>query len=187
MTAEPPKVSEAGAPSPIEASTFEAMFTQVLHPTGAFADALREIGFDVDRIEPRYTSPTWYAALKVARSHVHPDLPPDEGFRALGRAFIEGYYETLLGKVITAAMPLVGLARTIERLPRIWKSSQPTIVTTITKLETGRWHFSLSDPGLIPDFIAGVLEGGAAPTGKKVSIEVVEAHPTSCVLEIRAL
>lgn len=170
-----------------EASAFEAMFVHVLQPTGTFARELAAAGFEPGRMEARYPSSVWYRCLDIGRRHTFPDLPIPEGFRMLGRSFMEGYYRTLIGKVVSAALPLYGLQRTLDRLPRVWKGSQPTTEVTVEKDGARAWRVTLNSPGVIPEFSAGVLEAAAAPVGEKLSVDVVARSPLHCVLSVRRL
>lgn len=177
-----PSVSEASGTT--EGSAFEALFVHVLQPTGAFALELAEAGFDPDWMQARYPSAVWYRCLDIGRRHTFPGLPPAEGFRRLGQAFMEGYFRTLIGRVVSAALPLYGLQRTLDRLPRVWKGTQPTTEVTVVKDGEHAWHVTLNSPGVIPEFSAGVLEAAAAPVGAKITVEVVTRSPLHCVLRV---
>lgn len=176
--------SSSAAPATTEGSAFEAMFVHVLQPSGSFLRELKEAGFDPTLMQARYPSPVWYRCLDIARRHTFPDLPPPEGFRMLGRSFMEGYFRTLIGKVVSAALPLYGLQRTLDRLPRVWKGSQPTTEVTVVKDGEHAWRVTLYSPGVIPEFSAGVLEAAAAPVGEKLTVEVAERSPSHCVLRV---
>ena len=179
--------SLSDVPGTTEGSAFEAMFVHVLQPTGTFARELAEAGFDPGRMVARYPSSVWYRCLDIGRRHTFPELPPAEGFRMLGRSFMEGYFTTLIGKVVSAALPLYGLQRTLDRLPRVWKGSQPTTEVTVAKEGPHAWRVTLNSPGVIPEFSAGVLEAAAKPVGEKLSVEVVERSPLHCVLRVLRL
>jgi uncharacterized protein (TIGR02265 family) len=178
-------MSDAQSASTIDSTLFEAMFVRTLTPTGAFAEELRTIGFDLAQMQPKYPASLWRRCVEVARRHTYPGLSKEEGMRQLGRDFMKGYYGTLLGKVVSAAMPLIGLERTLNRLERMWKASQPTAELTIEKEAPGQWRLEVREPGILPEFSAGILEGGAQPIGVPVSVEIIEHSPEHCVYRLR--
>lgn len=175
---------DATAVSTTEGSSFEAMFVRSLSPKGAFLEELQRAGFDPARMQPRYPTELWHRCLEIARKHVHPDLKPEQGMRELGTLFMKGYYATIIGKVVSAAMPLLGLERTLARVPRAWQASQPTLGFDLEKEAPGQWRIVLREPGIIPDFCAGMLEAGAEPVGVPVKVEVLERGPLHCVLRL---
>ncbi|HLT31976.1 MAG TPA: DUF2378 family protein [Myxococcaceae bacterium] len=130
-------MSDVPSVSTVDSTLFEAMFVRTLTPTGAFAEELRQTGFDLAQMQPKYPAPIWRRCVEVARRHTYPELPKEEGMRQLGRDFMKGYYGTLLGKVVSAAMPLIGLERTLNRLERMWKGSS-SVVKVGTKVKSIR-------------------------------------------------
>lgn len=171
----------------IDSTLFEALFVRALKPSEALLAELREIGFDLNRMEPNYPIGIWHACVYAAQRHTYPERSKEDGMRALGRDFIGGYYGTILGKVVSAAMPLIGLERTLNRLERIWKASQPDLEFELQKEAPGQWRLRLRDlAGVMPDFCAGLIEGGAAPTGQPLSVEVLERSHEHCVLQLRS-
>lgn len=178
--------AEVPSESTVDSTLFEAMFIRTLSPTGAFAEELREVGFDLARMQPKYPTAVWRRCVDVARRHTYPELSREDGMRQLGRDFTKGYYGTLLGKVVSAAMPLIGLERTLNRLERMWKASQPHAELTLEKEQPGQWRLEVRESGILHDFSAGLLEGGAAPIGVPVSVEVVERSPEHCVFRLRS-
>lgn len=183
-----PQPSPSGPP-PVESTTdfanFEGLFTRALDPDPGFADELRSAGFDLSHPEPRYPTRIWHACLEIARRRTFPALSRDEGFRRLGHLYIEGFFETILGKVIAVAMPILGVQRTIPRIPRMWKSAQPTMQIDLQKSGEKEWTLSLREPGMLPDFCAGLIEAAATPTREKVAVEVKERSDDHCILVIR--
>jgi len=170
----------------IGCSLFEALFVRSLVPEGPFLEELCEAGFDPARLEAHYPLELWPRCLEIARRHLHPDLPRGLGMRALGTVFIKGYYATTIGRVNVAAMPLRGLERTLERVPRVLQLYVPSLEVQLEQEEPGRWRLELAGPGMDPDFCAGMIEAGAEPFAVPFSAEVIERAPERCVLLLRA-
>ncbi len=167
-------------------AVFEGMFHRALHPTGAFADALRDAGYDLSRPLPRYPTHIWHACLEVARRHAFGSLPEAEGYRRMGHRFIEGWFETIIGKLIAVGLPLLGPERALERTPRSWSAAQPDLKVELRKVAARHWEATLREHGVLPDFCAGLLEASARVAGAPgASVTVRERGPDHCVLEVR--
>lgn len=176
----------AGGETPtIDCALFEALYVRALVPEGAFLQELRDAGFDPADLKTRYPLELWPRCLEIARRHLHPDLPHGEGMRALGGLFIKGYYTSSIGKVNVAAMPLLGLERTLERVPRVLQLHVPVLDARLAKMEAGRWRLELRGPGFDPDFCAGMIEAGAEPFEVPFAAEVVARGDAWCELELR--
>lgn len=99
-------------------SMFDGLFAVALQPTGAFRDDLRATGFDVDRPKPEYPLKVWHDCLDVAARHLHPNESRERAWELLGVRFIEGYLQTLVGKIIAVAMPFLSPQSFVQRAPR---------------------------------------------------------------------
>jgi len=166
-------------------ASFEGMFVRALQPTGAFAEELRAVGVDLQRLEPTYPLPVWYAAVRVALRHVAGHLPEEAGFRLLGERFIAGFFDTLVGKMVAVGLPLLGPDKTVQRLARTWTTAQPTLRMETVKEAEGRWRLTLHQQGVLPHFCAGIIHAGLQRTGVTPDIQVLEHGPAHCVLQVR--
>ncbi len=167
-------------------AVFEGMFHRALHPTGAFAEALRGAGYDLERPLPRYPTHVWHACLEVARRHAFGELPEAEGYRRMGHRFIEGWFETIIGRLIAVGLPLLGPERSLQRMPRSWSAAQPDLKMDLRKVAERHWLVTLREHGVLPDFCAGILEASARRAGvPKLSVTVSERGPEHCVLDVR--
>ncbi len=99
-------------------SMFDGMFSVALKPEGAFRDELKAAGFDVDKALPEYPYEVWRQCLMVAARHVFPHEPQDRAFELLGERFIDGYLDTMIGKLIAAALPFLSAKALVQRSPR---------------------------------------------------------------------
>lgn len=160
----------------VDAALFEGMFVRAIRPDAAFAAELRAAGFDLARIEPRYHPSVWRKALEIARRRLYADRPEERGYRELGNRFIEGYFETIIGKIISIPLSLVSPDRLIQRLPKTWKTTRPDVQVD-APLQEGpqRWRVRFHDQHSVPGFVAGIIEGASRRTtmraGATVEIE----------------
>lgn len=99
-------------------SMFEGLFVRALHVDGPLKERLRASGFDIDRPLPRYPVAVWEACVDAAAEALYPAVARGEAWQRLGRRFIEGYFETLVGKLIAAALPFLSAKGFVNRAPR---------------------------------------------------------------------
>ena len=82
-------------------------------------DHLRDLGLNVRaRLDPAYTLAVWTPVMRYASTLVAPGRPPPEQMFELGRRFIEGYAETIVGRAMLTALNVLGPRRTLERMSR---------------------------------------------------------------------
>ena len=99
-------------------SMFDGMFSVALKPDGAFRDELRAAGFDLGNATPEYPYDVWRSCLLIAARHVFPNEAQDRAFWLLGERFIDGYLDTMIGKLIAAALPFLSAKTLVQRSPR---------------------------------------------------------------------
>jgi uncharacterized protein (TIGR02265 family) len=143
---------------PVPRRNFEGLFENVLRPEGAFREALREAGYDVRLPQDTYPLPVWRAALRVARAHAHPELPEAQAYRALGREVIHGLAQTLVGRVFALAVPMLGAARCVAKLPTYLRSSRADVKVITRALDVRLWEVEILDRDPLPEFVAGSVE-----------------------------
>lgn len=180
-------------PAPPSASVtrgtvFEALFVRALKPSGRFAEELRAAGYD-PAVPPRAEYPTqvWRRCAEVARRHTFPQLPAAEGERRLGNLFIEGFLQTLAGKMLGATLPLLGPDTLLQKLPRAWVSSQPNLTVTTARVGERHWTVTLREEGILAEHCAGLLEGILRRARVTPELTVVERSGSHCVLAVRWL
>jgi uncharacterized protein (TIGR02265 family) len=101
----------------------------------------RAIGINPDaRLEPAYPVERYVAMQKVAVEVFAPGIPFTLGIETLGRRFVDGYGETLVGKAVLATMKLLGPRRTLERLTRTLSTGSSFFETKLEEFEPGVWH-----------------------------------------------
>ena len=143
---------------PVPRRNFEGLFELVLRPAGAFRAALREGGYDARLPQETYPLPVWRAARRVARAHAHPELTEAQAYRALGREVIQGLAQTLVGRVFALAVPLLGAARCVAKLPTYLRSSRADVKVTTRALDLRLWEVEILDRDPLPEFVAGSVE-----------------------------
>lgn len=173
-------------PRTAQGSMFEALFQRAFPPKGPYADALKAAGYDPARPEAAYPPSIWKACVGVARQHCFPALDEAKGYRALGGPFVDAFLDTLAGRIVAAALPLVGIDGLVGRLGRYMKLGRSDVEVVSEQVGPSYWRIRIDDPiGLHGEFMAGVVE--RVLRQKAPSTEVVHeaSSPTSYVLAVR--
>jgi uncharacterized protein (TIGR02265 family) len=164
----------------VDAAVFEGMFIRAVQPDPEFAAELREAGFNLAKIQPRYPAPVWVKALQIARRRLYGDQQEEAGYRSLGNRFVEGYFETIIGKILSIPLALVSPDRVIQRLPKTWKAARPDVnVDPPVKEGPQRWRVHFHDQHSVPGFVAGIVEGASRRTtmGNNTKVEIERVTP----------
>ena len=171
----------------IEAALFEGMFVRAMQPDPAFKAELKELGFDLDRIRSRYPVEVWRRSLEAARRRLFGERPEERGYRALGNLFVEGYFETIIGKILSVPLSLVNPEKVIQRMPKTWRTARSDIqIDPPVQEGPQRWRVRFRDSNPLPGFMAGIIEGASQRTrlkkGATVEIERFEGHGFDLVI-----
>ncbi len=158
--------------SMVQSTVFEGLFRRALKPTPALVEELRRIGYDPERPKTEYPMPVWSDCLEAARRHVYPTLSRAEGMEALGRDFANGYLETIVGKVIGAALPLLGPARALRRLPNYFTTARTDVTLTVDMEGDRRARVRVADPYPMPEMLVGIIIAGLRKTGVEASVSI---------------
>lgn len=170
----------------VPASVFEGLFVRGLKAQGRLAQELEALGYHMKKPEMDYPNALWQRAVALARQEVYPELGEEEAYRQLGRQLVTGFAETLIGRVAAVALPMVGPARALERVPRyLTMMGRTDIEVTLSPVgERGR-RIHLMDRYNRPDLMAGGLERMLELTSVQPRINVEERSAEGYRLLIR--
>lgn len=168
----------------IAQALFEGLFGRAVEVDATLAAALTAKGYDPRRPLERYPAAVFAACVEATRVHLHPSLSREEGLRLLGQAFVRGFRETILGKVVTTALPILGPARFLPRLPGRFRSirSDATVVVEVTSAQTATLVFTDALP--LGPFFAGVLEAALRFAKAEHPKVVLSVTPTGYRLDV---
>jgi len=119
----------------VAASAVEGLFIKSLQPTGAFREALKAKGLDLDHLASEYPLQVWTDSVDVAASYVYPALSLPNAWEQLGRRFIEGYFQTLTGRMISTMLPFLGARAFINQVPRFMDTGKRGTKGTVAWLD----------------------------------------------------
>jgi uncharacterized protein (TIGR02265 family) len=151
----------------IFSQTFEGLFRAAgsLSSEDPVLGALVEAGIDPRRpLRPAYPLSTFHQTLSILGQALAPGLPPDEQARQLGRRFIDGYGELMVGRAMLMVMRVLGPFRTLERLSRQFRTGNnfsETRLTSVSPRAAELWCNQVTLPG----WYRGILERGLECAG----------------------
>ncbi|WP_095960457.1 DUF2378 family protein [Corallococcus macrosporus] len=159
----------------IPASVFEGLFVRGLQADAALLRELETLGYDSRKPELDYPITLWQRAVALARRERYAELGDEDAYRRLGRQSVLGFAQTLVGRMTAVALPLIGPAQTLERVPRYlaMMGRSDLDVSMSPEGERGR-RISMSDRFNRPELMAGGLEA---------MLELANARPRITVEE----
>jgi uncharacterized protein (TIGR02265 family) len=161
----------------VTGTVFEGLFIRGLRADEGLKAKLLPLGVNLDQLETSYPTELYVQAVRVAREHLHPDLPPAEGMRSLGRFFARGFLETIVGKVISIGLPMLGPAKAMANFPRYASHGGKAATMTLHELGPTRRRLTVDDAYPMPDFVAGIIEVGLEKTRTRVKVVVEKSTP----------
>lgn len=133
----------------------------------------RLYGFDPERLLPAYPQKTFIEVVRLIARALNPGLEENEAIRAVGRGFIDGYDETLVGRAMLGMIRLIGPRRTLERLTRQFRTGNNFSDTRL--MQKGPTEYELwCNEVRLPGWYQGIISRGLEVAGSRdVSVEVV--------------
>lgn len=158
----------APAEEVIFAGAVEGLFLKGLgsRVTPALQEELKAVGLDLTcRLLPAYPRKVWNAALPLAVQHVWPALDAAEGHYRLGRAIIDGFKETLLGRALAGMARVLGPMRTLGRMRQNLRTGGNYNEITLTRETANQVLFWINEPFIHPGYVQGLLHGSIEISG----------------------
>lgn len=155
------------------ALAFEALFLVGLPAADDLRLALEGIGVELERLEARYPSPVWIAAIDLARGYVAAtDGDADATERRLGRACFEGALRTLSGRLLAVAIPLMSVRSLLSRTGLYLRMGRDDLAVEFDE-EAGGYVLRVTDPAAArPQFFAGLMEAALDRLDVRYSLTV---------------
>lgn len=155
----------------VDAAQFEALFLRELKCPPELMERFKGFGFDADNMKPTYPMEVFARCADEAALHFHPGVAKEQGSWLMGRAFLRGYYGTIVGSVIKATAAMMSPAQVLKRMPQFMKAGAAQIPVTV--FEEGPQRFRLEFftlPDVTPEYMAGIVEESIV--GRKVEARV---------------
>lgn len=123
---------------------------------------LQAIGLDPTKpVLPAYPVEVLRHALVLGARRLSPQLPADQQLTAMGRRYVEGFGDTMVGKALKTGIRLLGPGRTLARLAKQFRTANNYSETKTTTLAPGRvelWCNDVTHPSWYLGLIAGTME-----------------------------
>ncbi len=148
-------------------SMFEGLYDRVLKPQGPFLARLVAAGFDPARPQLEYPVDVWLNCLDVSAAETYPNERSERAVWLLGRRFIEGYLETIIGKLISASFPFLSAASFVKKVPRFVSSGIDAPTTLEWKTDRHARLTILNTRWQSGPLMAGVIEVSLERIGVK--------------------
>ena len=134
---------------------------------------------------PAYPFEAFVAMLRVAAEALAPGRPLEEGLYRVGRGYISGYGDTLMGRALLTFMRVIGPRRTLERMTQNFRTANNYTRSELvhlapqhSELRLSRVHFD--------DFYRGLLEAGLEVSGAKApQVTLARREGDWAVFEVR--
>ncbi len=149
----------------VDNALFEGLFVRALEVSGPLTNELARLGYDVKRPQPGYPASVLVACLGAAHRALAPDRDESEALRQFGTRFVEGFRQTILGRVATTALPILGPARFLQKLPGRFRSIRHDATATVESTGARSARLVFTDPVQLGPFFAGVVESALRLSG----------------------
>ena len=134
--------------------------------------ALRGLGVDPDKLLPGYRVPEYVKLMEFIGAQRFPTLQGEARDRELGREFIRGFAQTLVGKATLAMGKVLGPMRATMRLTRSMRTVNNYSTSGANQL-SARSVEVWCEPVLRPWYYVGVFkEGGRSLHGDSYTVEL---------------
>jgi uncharacterized protein (TIGR02265 family) len=164
---------------------FEGLFVHGLPRDELLEAQLREVGFDREDLLPQYPLKLFRQCLDLACRHFYPGLTVEEGKRRLGQQFAQGFLQTVLGRVVSVSLPLLGPVRFLKKFPEHLAFDSSPIVVNVVQVSERQFRMEFrTGVGLSPHFLRGLLEEGLRMARSTPTVRVAQTSSISFDLHI---
>jgi uncharacterized protein (TIGR02265 family) len=139
--------------------TFEGLWVRGLknHVSPELREAMLAEGVDVAKLLPAYPLATWKRCMILTVSILYPLEKPDVAYARLGRLFMDGFFETFIGRAMLPLLKLLGTKRVLERLRHSFRQGNNFSDTRLELLGPGKAQVWINEVFGHPSFVSGFI------------------------------
>ena len=139
---------------------FEALLVRALTPNEALLQELATLGVNPKSLETLYPTPTWVKVLDAVRRHHYGAVKnAEQAYRKMGKDFTAGYLDTLIGKVLLAAISFMNTKKLLERAPSYMRMGRKDMLVTFVPGGERDARLRFSDPFAVNEgFPTGIFD-----------------------------
>lgn len=171
------------------ASAVEGLFGKALQGklTPALADELRRAGLDVSAPWlPAYPYEVWEGWVGTVARVLLPEQTPQQAHRTLGEWFIDGYFDTVMGRALKQVVRVLGAKRTLGRMRHNFRSGNNFAESQMTELGPTHVQVRLNELRLLGHLSHGILYRGLWVTQPKtLAVDVVREDADGFTYDVR--
>lgn len=150
---------------------------------------LRALDIDPAALQPGYSIEAWEGLVKLVAAELWPLLPAEESWQTMGREFMDGYLDTVIGRAALAMGKVIGPRRLMERMGRNFRSGGNYLDVQCLVRSANEVELSIriadaflprlaGRPTVMTRYRAGVLTGSLEAIGTKgVVVELLSWDP----------
>ncbi len=124
-------------------------------------------GFSKRQIKDAIPIETYVVLVDYLAETFYPDIPKQEAYKLIGRRMVDGYENTILGRVQFAASKVISPYRAAHNAPRNLKQNSNFVIITFEEITPTKFLYKFSNTPLPGEILAGTLEAGIGRTRAK--------------------
>jgi uncharacterized protein (TIGR02265 family) len=98
---------------------------------------------------------------------------------------VEGFAQTLVGRIFASAAPLLGTERCLSRIPNYLRAGREDVRMLLDVVREREWRAMVEDVDPLPEFVAGVLEAVLLLTRAEPRVDIIDRTEFRYTLLIR--
>jgi uncharacterized protein (TIGR02265 family) len=127
-------------------------------------------------LKPTYPRTIWIEASLYAGQLLSPELNPEQQRVALGKRFVRGYMETIVGRALITAMRLLGPRRSMLRMQRSFNTGNNYSKVVIREVPGALEVDVFGAP--YPEWYEGMIHESLIATGaKEAEVKAIRYEP----------
>lgn len=141
-------------------------------------EKLAALGIPLEgKLAAAYPRNAWIAVSLYAGELLNPGMTPSEQRVALGRRFVRGYAETVVGGALLTALRILGPRRALARFERNMRTGTNYARTQLREVDGGLLELDIINAPY-PEWYEGMVREALEVTGARdVKLEVVKLEP----------
>lgn len=159
----------------IFAQTFEGLLRSLSGKlTPPLVQGLRTRGVDVEQpLQSAYPMETFIEVVQYLAGALHPQLALEDGVALIGRGFLDGFGETMIGRAMLAMLRIIGPHNSLKRLTQEFRTGNNYSETRLTQCGERTYELWVNELHM-PGWYIGVVSRGlelAGARGSKVELQ----------------
>lgn len=157
-----------------------------LSPAPEIVQVFVDSGFDVHKkLAVAYPADQYSALIAKLAEARFPNAGPDERFLLLGRAFMEGYQQTLMGRALLKLLSVLGPRRVLMQTTRSFRSGNNYARATVEEVAPRHFRMVVA-PVNHPGWHVGIVTTGLQHAGaKNVRMDLASHQGDEATFDIR--